>query len=326
MQLAKAEIHVHLEGSMPPALAKTLAKKNNMRLSETLFADEHTYAWRDFIDFLNVYDKVSEVIQSAQDYHDVAYAYLAQSAAAGVVYCELMPSPDHAAKYGVTYPDLINGIAGAITRAKETFGIEAAIYVSGVRHFGPEQCAAVARLAVEHPHPMVVGYGLGGDELGFPPQLFKETYTIAASNGLGCTIHAGEWAGPKEIAKAIELPGVTRLGHGIRCIEDLGLVREIVARGITLEVCPTSNIVLGVYPDYDLHPMPELIQLGVKVSLNSDDPPFFNTSIGREYQLVAEQFGFSPAQCLALTKNSIDAGFIEAGVKAELLTRCVLPD
>ena len=149
----------------------------------------------------------------------------------------------------------------------------------------------VARYAAAHPHPYVVGFNMAGDEENFPAGDYAEAFATVADAGLGCTVHAGEWAGPESVRAALELP-VTRIGHGVRSIEEPALVEELAERGIVLECCPTSNVVLDLFPSYEDHPLPRLKEAGVKITLGSDDPPYFGASIGGEYAVCAEHFGF----------------------------------
>jgi adenosine deaminase len=168
------------------------------------------------------------------------------------------------------------------------------------------------------PHPYVVGFNMAGDEAGVPPPPFTEVFRIAHEAGLGCTVHAGEWAGPESIREGLALPGVTRISHGVRAVEDPALVAELAERGIVLEVCPTSNVVLGVFPSYADHPFGVLRDAGVPVTLASDDPPYFGASIGGEYRVAAEEFGLDRAALLDITRTAIDASFADAELKHRL--------
>jgi adenosine deaminase len=161
---------------------------------------------------------------------------------------------------------------------------------------------------------------MAGDEAGYPPGPFAEPYAIAAAAGLGCSVHAGEWAGAESVRAALELP-VTRIGHGVRAIEDPALVAELAERGVVLECCPTSNVVLGVFASYEAHPLPALRDAGVKVTLASDDPPYFGASVGGEYAVARERFGWDDAALRAITRTAIEASFAEPELRAALLAR-----
>ena len=211
--------------------------------------------------------------------------------AGGAIYVELTASPDHAALVGLSDEEHLGGIARGIDDARRDTGIEGRILVSAVRNFGVERALRGRRYAASRPHPYIVGFSMAGDEAGFPAHDFAEAYRVAAEAGLGCTIHAGEWAGADSVRAALELP-ITRISHGVRAIEDPSVVAELAARAIVLECCPTSNVVLGVYPSYEEHPLPALRAAGVPVTLGSDDPPYFGATIAGEYEVCSERMGF----------------------------------
>jgi adenosine deaminase len=316
-----AELHVHLEGTAPPALIRRLAERNGMRVPEGVFATPDRFAWRDFLDFLNTYNLAASVIRTPADYRDVTYEYLASCAREGAVYIELIASPGHADSVGLSDDEHFGGIAAGIDDARAEFGIEARILAVAVRNFGARAAEAIARRLAQDRHPYVVGFNLAGDEAGFPPGLFKEAFAIAAAAGLGCTVHAGEHAGPESVWGALELP-VSRISHGVRAIEDPALVRELAARGLVLEVCPTSNVATGVYASYAEHPMRALHDAGVKLTLGSDDPPYFGCSIGSEYALARERLGFEEeGEFEHITWTAVQASFTEDALKQALLAR-----
>ena len=317
--IAKAELHVHLEGTAPPALIRRIAQRNGLAVPSGLFRDDDTFAYDGFLDFLDTYDRVASVIRTGEDYRDITYEYLRDCAQQGAIYVELTASPDHAALVGLSDSEHLGGIAQGIDDAR-AHGIEGRILISAVRNFGVEQALRVARHAAERPHPYVVGFSMAGDEQNFPAHLFAEPYAIASEAGLGCTMHAGEWAGPDSVRAALELP-ITRVSHGVRAIEDLALVRELAQRGVVLECCPTSNVVLGVYPSYEEHPLSRLAAEGVRLTLGSDDPPYFGASIGGEYDIAHERLGFDEDHLKAITATAIDAAFCDEGLRADLRAR-----
>jgi adenosine deaminase len=316
----KAELHVHLEGTARPDLVRRIAERNGLRIPDGVFASPDRFAWRDFLDFLQTYDMAASVMRTAADYRDITYEYLAACAAEGAIYVELIASPDHAALVGLSDEDHLAGIAAGIDAARDEHGIEARILLTCIRNFGVEPALRIARHAAERPHPYVVGFQMAGDEAGYPPGPFAEAYAIAAAAGLGCSVHAGEWAGAESVRAALDLP-VTRIGHGVRAIEDPELVAEIAQRGIVLECCPTSNVVLGVFPSFEAHPLPALRDAGVRVTLASDDPPYFGASVGGEYASARERFGMSDADLLGLTRTAIEASFAEPPLRSALLAR-----
>ena len=317
----KVELHVHLEGTAPPDLIRRLAERNGLPVPEGTFAAPDRFAYTDFLDFLRTYDKAASVIRTGEDYRDITYEYLVSCAAQGAIYVELTASPDHAKLVGLSDEEHLDGIARGIDDARAEADIEGRILISCVRNFGVEPALRVARYAAERPHPYVVGFSMAGDEENYPPAAYTEAFEIAADAGLGCTVHAGEWAGPESVREGLNLP-VSRIGHGVRSIEDPALVEELAERGTVLEVCPTSNVVLGIYPTYEEHPLPKLRDAGVRVTLGSDDPPYFGASIGGEYELCAEHYGFDDEALRGITRTAIEAAFCEKPLK-ERLTQTV---
>ena len=298
----QAELHVHLEGTAPPELVSRIAARNGVELPERLLGGDGRFRYGDFLDFLATYDLAASVIRTGHDYRDITYEYLCQCARGGAIYVELTASPDHAALVGLSEEEHLSGIARGIDDARRDTGIEGRILISAVRNFGVEQAVRVARHAADRPHPYVVGFSMAGDEAGFPAGDFAEPFEIASGAGLGCTIHAGEWAGADSVRAALELP-ITRIAHGVRAIEDADVIYELEARGTVLECCPTSNVVLGVFPSYEEHPLPQLRAAGVRVTLGSDDPPYFGATIEGEYEVCASSVSASARTTCARSRS-----------------------
>jgi adenosine deaminase len=317
--IAKAELHVHLEGTAPPELIARIAARNGVSLPDGMLAEDGQFHYTDFLHFLATYDLAASVIRTAEDYRDITYEYLSSVARDGGIYVEFLASPDHGALVGLSDEEHFEGIAAGIDDARRDHGIEGRILLSAVRNFGVEKALRVARLTAERPHPYIVGFGVAGDER-VPPHDFAEVFQIVADAGLGCCIHAGEWQGPESIRAALELP-VTRLSHGVRSIEDPSLVEEIVERGITLDTCPTSNVVLGVYGSYAEHPLPQLKAMGARITLGSDDPPYFGATLGGEYGVCREHFGWDDQELLQITATAIDAAFCDEALRDSLRAR-----
>ena len=320
----KAELHVHLEGTAPPALIRRIAERNGVAMPEGLLDGGERFAFRDFLHFLAVYDQAAGSMRTGDDYRDITYEYLASCAAEGALYVELTASPLHAAEIGLSQEEHLDGIARGVEDARADHGIEARVVIGCVRHRGVDEALEVASWAATVPHPLVVGFSMAGDEAGYPSPPFAPAFEIAAAAGLGCTVHAGETAGAESVREALELP-ITRIAHGVRAIEDRGLVAEIAERGITLECCPTSNVATGVYPSYREHPLRRLSDAGVKVTLGSDDPPYFGTTIGGEYRVAREHFGFDDEALREITRDAIEASFAEDELKRTLVERAGHP-
>jgi len=314
-----AELHVHLEATATPELVRRLAARNGLAIPPGTI-DGDRYVWCDFLDFLATFDRVMTVIRTAEDYRDITFEYLQACAGEGAIYVELTASPDHGAEAGLLYADMVAGVAQGIDDARAASGIESRIVVTIVRNFGTQRAEAVARTVAAQPHAYVTGFGMAGDEAGFPPAPFARAFEIAHDAGLGLTCHAGEWAGPESVRGALALGvPVTRLGHGVRAIEDPELVRELAERGTVLEVCPTSNVVLGAYPDYRAHPFPALRDNGVRVTLGSDDPPYWAATIGGEYAVARREWGLDDAALRAVTRTAIEAAFVSGDLRSSLL-------
>ena len=195
--------------------------------------------------------------------------------------------------------------------------------VIGVRHFGAELVAEAARFAASRPHPLVTGFGMAGEERFGRASDYAGAFQIARDAGLGITVHAGELAGPESVRDAIDHIRPSRIGHGVRAIEDAGLVRRIAEEGIVLELCPGSNVALGIYPDFASHPLPRLIEAGVRVTLNSDDPAYFETSLAREYEEARSAMGLSAGQTASMTRTALESAFVDEATRASLLSRLV---
>ena len=316
--LPKAELHCHLEGTIPPSLARKIAKRNNIKLKSDIFKNEDTYAWDDFASFLEAYDAASLCLRNSTDYRDITYDYLTKCAAEGAIYIEVFTSPDHAAKCGINYNEHIKGVAKAFDDAEKDYGIIGRAIVTCARHLGPERALSVADSFLENPHPYFVGFGMGGDEGHMTFEDFKPAFDKVAKAGYPCTTHAGEHFGPETILDAIEKLPISRIGHGVRISEDENAVREIIKNEIVLEICPGSNVSLDVYKNYSEHPFPYLRNCGCKVTLNSDDPPFFHTNIGKEYENAHTNFGLSIDNLLDITRTAINAAFIKDNEKKRL--------
>ena len=319
-QIPKAEIHIHLEATITPDLCRKFASQNNVTLPDDIFGNKYAYEWTDFYDFIKKYDLVTSVIHTPEDYRELTYAYLKGCAATNVLYVEAMISSTHAKLKGMTYDSFLEGVYDASKQAEKDFGIVSRFIMNGIRHLGPNSVQDTAEEALNNPHPYLVGFGLAGDELHFPPTLFIKTFDMLKEAKFPITVHAGEWDGPENIRNAMNLLHPTRLGHGVRSIEDSSLVKEIIERNIVLETCPTSNIATKIYENYEAHPVKKLFDAGVKITVNSDDPPFFNASIAGEYEVMTN-LGLSEKELISLTRNAIEFSFCDQSTKEKLLSK-----
>lgn len=322
--IPKAELHVHLEGTISPNLARKLAKKNNLVLPNNIINDENeSYISHDFLHFLKVFDTIADLIKTPSDYYDLTLDYLHSCAKENTIYVEMMYSPDHA-EQATKIPSIehLHAIQQAINEAETKWNIIGRILVTAVRHFGVESAINVANEVVRNTVPSVVGFALGGDEAGYPPELFKRAYEIATKDaGLKATAHAGEWDRAEKIIDAINILNVTRIGHGVTAINNPAVMAEIKERNVALELCPSSNIKFGIFPDLASHPFNAFLNAGILVSLNSDDPPFIPTTVGREYDIVQKAFQYSDNTMKKITRMAIKCSFADEGTKKKLLQR-----
>ncbi len=316
--LPKVELHLHLEGAAPPAFIRGLAREKNMDIAG-IFDEKGGYKFKDFWDFLKVYEAATGTLKSAEDYHRLTLAVLEESAASGVVYCETFVSPDFCGGRDVgAWREYLHAIREAADIAEKSHGIVLRGIVTAIRHFGPDKARETARCAAETAGDWIVGFGLAGDEKIGAPKDFRYGFDMAREAGLRLTAHAGEWGGPDSVRDALRDLAVERIGHGVRAIEDLALVDELAERGIVLEVCPGSNVALGLYPSYRKHPVGELLHRGVKVTISTDDPPFFHTTMAREYQMLAEAFEWDAGVFAQIARTSLDAAFCDADTKTRI--------
>ena len=321
MNLPKVELHLHLEGAAPPAFVRGLAAQKKIDISG-IFDERGDYAYTDFWHFLKVYEAATSVLTTPADYARLTRAVLAESAASGVIYSECFLSPDFCGGRDVgAWREYLHAIREAAEEAERQDGITLRGIVTPIRHFGPEKAREVALCAAETAGDWLVGFGLAGDEKVGRPRDFAWSFDCAREAGLRLTCHAGEWGGPDSVRDAVRDLRVERIGHGVRAIEDPALVDELAEAGIVLEVCPGSNVALKLYPNFRAHPIEELLERGVKVTVSTDDPPFFHTTMAREYDMLAEAFGWDDGVFRKIADTSIRAAFCTEGTRDKILKR-----
>lgn len=315
----KAELHCHIEGAAAPELVVRQAQKYGKDVSP--FIQNGSFAWNDFTSFLAAYDFAADLFRTEEDYARLSEHYLTSLARDGAIYSEVFTSPDHAIKAGLSPKAYTDALGEGMARAKAKTGIEGRMIVTGVRHVGIESIEAAARFAAKCNHPLVTGFGVAGDERMGEFEDYVRAFEIAREAGLGITIHAGELLGWESVAQALDHIKPSRIGHGVRAIENPDLVKRIADEGIVLEICPGSNIALKVFDSFADHPFPKLRAAGCKVTLSSDDPPYFWTSLKREYDIATEHFGMDEKALMATTRTAIEAAFVDRKTKAALLAR-----
>ncbi|MDO5603522.1 MAG: adenosine deaminase [Paracoccus sp. (in: a-proteobacteria)] len=319
--LRKIELHLHLEGAAPPAFIRGLAAEKGHDLPRIFDADGN-YSYRDFNDFLRVYEAASALVRTPSDYARLLAEVLQNCAEDGAIYVELFVSPEFCGGGDLSAWREYLAAMEETARRMAAQGIDSRAILTPIRHFGAERARATAICAAETASSdgsgWVTGLGLAGAETAGHPRDFAWSFDCAREAGLGLTCHAGEWRGPQSVRDALSL-GVSRIGHGVRAVEDPALLRDLARQGIVLEVCPGSNIALGVYADWPSHPIARLADAGVRVTVSTDDPPFFHTSLSHEYTRLAEAFGWAETEFTALNRIAAEAAFCDAATRARLL-------
>lgn len=319
--LPKVELHLHLEGGAPPAFIRGLAKEKNIDISK-IFNEDGSYAYRDFDHFLQVYEAACTTLQGPEDFRRLTLAVLEESAANGVVYSETFLSPDFCGGGDlVAWRDYLAALEDAAAEAEAKMGITLKGIITCIRHFGPEQAKTAARCAAETKGDFITGFGMAGAEMMGRPGDFTYSFDMAREAGLRLTCHAGEWGGPDMVADTIRDLRVERIGHGINAIHDLALVDQIAEAGITLEVCPGSNVFLGAVKSWKDHPIARLRERGVNVTVSTDDPPFFKTTMTDEFNMLAKVFGWEEEELRALNQTALDAAFCDDATKDKIAKR-----
>lgn len=323
--LPKIELHHHLEGAVPPALVRDMARAKGLDVSG-IFDANGAYSYADFLQFLNVYEQATKPFKSPDDYALLTAVVLGEAAEAGVVYLESFLSPDFCGGRDIgAWREYLAAMREAAAAA-EGLGITMSGIVTVIRHFGPEAARETAACAVDTAGGFITGFGLAGDENAHHPADFAYAFDMAREAGLHLTAHAGEWGGAQSVRDTLDHLKVERIGHGVQAIDDPALVADLAESGVVLEVCPGSNVALGVYPSWAEHPIARLREAGVKVTVSTDDPPFFHTDMVREYDELSKAFGWTEDDFAALNKVALEAAFCDDLTRARIAERLEAPD
>jgi aminodeoxyfutalosine deaminase len=318
-RMPKVELHVHLEGSIRPNTLLQLAERNGFKLpAQDVEGLRDFYRFRSFPHFIEVYVTITCCLQMPDDYRLVAYEFGADCARQNVRYAEVTFSIFTNATYsGLPWQAIVEELNAGRAQARAEFGVDWRWVFDIVRDV-PETQDKVVEIAVAAQDKGVVALGLGGSEKGFPPELFVQSFERARQAGLHSVPHAGEIAGPASIWSALKLLHAERIGHGVRCVEDPALVAYLREHQIPLEVCPTSNVCLGVYPSYEAHPLRRLWDEGLLITVNSDDPPLFDTDLNHEYEVLTDHFSFTADELEQISLNALRASFLSPEEKTGL--------
>jgi adenosine deaminase len=317
--MPKAELHVHLEGAIRPSTLLKLAQQNNVSLpTQDIDGLRDFYRFRDFDHFVQVYVTITGCLRKPDDYHLIAYEFGSDCARQNIRYAEVtFTIATNMRLTGLPWQAIMEGLNAGRQAARARFGVDWR-WILDISRNEPETQDAVVGIALAARDQGVVALGLGGSEADFPPQLFTESFYRAQQAGLPCIPHAGETAGPPSIWSALRQLHADRLGHGVRCIEDPDLVEHLRQRQIPLELCPTSNIRLGVYSDYAAHPFRWLWDAGLHLTVNSDDPPLFGVDLNHEYQVLVDHFGFRQPELEQISLNAVRASLLPESKKVQM--------
>ncbi|MGO4594269.1 adenosine deaminase [Leifsonia sp. 2TAF2] len=317
--LPKAELHLHIEGTLEPELAFELAARNGIELPYADVADlAAQYDFDDLQSFLDLYYATMAVLRTREDFADLTRRYLRRAHTQGVRHVELFFDPQAHTSRGVAFDDVVDGIGDALDEAQSELGISGALILCFLRD-QPVESAEEALTAGLTRTDRIIGVGLDSAEVGYPPSLFEGVYARARAAGLHGVAHAGEEGPPAYVREALDLLHAERIDHGIRSIEDPELVARLAAERIPLTVCPLSNVRLRATPDLRDHPLLRLDAAGVPVTINSDDPAYFGGYVGQNFAAVRDALGLTEERARRFARTSIEASFASDDRKAELL-------
>lgn len=316
--LPKAELHLHIEGSLEPEMMFALAKRNGVTLAfDSVEAIRAAYEFSNLQDFLDIYYQGMAVLLTEQDFYDLTAAYLARAAADSVRHVEIFFDPQGHTERGVAFADVVGGISRALADAEKR-GITSRLIMCFLRHLPEADAEATLTQALPHLH-LIDGVGLDSSEVGHPPEKFARVFARARGLGLKIVAHAGEEGPPDYVWQALDVLKVDRIDHGNRALEDAALVQRIVTDGLTLTVCPLSNLKLCVVKDLAGHPLRRMLAAGLKATVNSDDPAYFGGYVNANFIAVANALDLTREEIITLARNSFAGSFLDADAQARHL-------
>lgn len=317
--IPKAELHIHIEGSLEPELIFALAQRNGLSLPyASVDALREAYAFTNLQSFLDIYYAGASVLLHEADFHDMAWAYFLRAKADNVVHTELFFDPQTHTARGVPMATVIQGLASACERAREELGVSASLILCFLRHLSEEDAFATLDAALPY-REHFIGVGLDSSEVGHPPSKFSRVFARCRALGLHVVAHAGEEGPPAYIWEALDDLKTERIDHGVRSLEDPALVAELARRRVPLTVCPLSNLKLCVVDDLRQHPMKRLLDAGLCATVNSDDPAYFGGYMNANFVQTVEALDLSRHHVITLARNSFEASFVSDERRAELM-------
>ncbi|MEU6824895.1 adenosine deaminase [Streptomyces atriruber] len=319
MPIPKAELHLHIEGTLEPELAFALAARNGIELP---YADTEelrkAYLFDDLQTFLNLYYSLMAVLRTEADFEELADAYLARAAEQGVRHAEIFFDPQAHTARGIPIGTVVEGLSRALDRSEERHGISTRLIMCFLRDQSADSALETLTAAEPHLH-RIIGIGLDSAEVGHPPAKFRKVYEAAAARGLRLVAHAGEEGPPAYITEALDVLGVERIDHGLRCMEDPALVERLVRDRVPLTLCPLSNVRLRAIDVLEEHPLPQMLDAGLMCTVNSDDPAYFGGYVDDTFHAVREALGLDQERLRTLARNSFEAAFLDRDAADEAL-------
>ncbi|WP_321284016.1 adenosine deaminase [uncultured Vibrio sp.] len=314
--LPKVELHLHIEGSLEPELLFKLAKRNNIDIPYASPSElRKAYQFEDLQSFLDLYYQGANALRTEQDFYDLTWEYLERCKSDNVIHTEIFFDPQTHTERGIDFDTVINGISRALKDGQEQLGITSQIIACFLRHLSEESAIETLQSILKH-RDKIIGVGLDSSEKGHPPAKFERVFQQAKAAGLLTVAHAGEEGPAQNISDAIEMLEVSRVDHGVRCVEDKALVASLIDSKMPLTVCPLSNIKLCVFDDMKHHNVVDLLRQGVAVTINSDDPAYFGGYMTDNFLAVSQAHPMSNDEIAQFTLNAIEASFIDDEMKA----------
>lgn len=317
--MPKAELHVHIEGTLEPQMLLDLAAKNQIDIPYQTLADvEAAYDFQDLQSFLDIYYSGASVLITESDFYELMFAYMTRCKAQNIVHTEIMFDPQTHLERGISFDTMFAGYWRALEQARTEWGQSASLIMCFLRHLSETSAFEVLDLAEPY-REQILSVGLDSSELGHPPEKFQRVYAEAIKRGYRSVAHAGEEGDPSYIWGALDLLKVERIDHGVRCLEDDALVERLVTEQVPLTVCPLSNVRLCVYETLADHPILKMLERGLLVTVNSDDPPYFGGHLVENFRAMVSALNLNQHQALELARNSIKAAFVDVELRTKWL-------